>query len=356
MHRPDAAVGRVGPRAARAGWPCSRTSSTTPTSARSSAAAAALGVDAVLVTPRCADPLYRRSVRVSMGTVFQVPWTRVDRWPGGLEALQDNGFVVAALTLAADAVVLDELAADPPERLAAGARHRGRRAVADAPSRPPTCGSGSRWPGESTRSTSPRPPPSPSTRCGPDASRQTSWPRPSTTWAPGRSARAAPGSAELAAPHARADHDVRRGRDGRVDEDGPVLGQADGRDPAVLHAGPLDGQVHGEERRLADVEQPPDQPVDVGAGRGQDDARRDPLVAASATGDDDAVRRHLQRYAEPPRPGRRCRPALGSISATDTSRRAARRQGPWPPARPRRSGRLGDRDQLEGAGGSGHQE
>ena len=43
--------------------------------------AAALGIDAVLVTPRCADPLYRRSVRVSMGTVFQVPWTRIERWP-----------------------------------------------------------------------------------------------------------------------------------------------------------------------------------------------------------------------------------------------------------------------------------
>ena len=53
---------------------------------------AALGVDAVLVTPRCADPLYRRSVRVSMGTVFQVPWTRIDPWPGGLEVLRDNGF------------------------------------------------------------------------------------------------------------------------------------------------------------------------------------------------------------------------------------------------------------------------
>src|SRR5690625_2231799 len=41
--------------------------------------AAAMGVDAILVTPTCADPLYRRSVRVSMGTVFQVPWTRIDR-------------------------------------------------------------------------------------------------------------------------------------------------------------------------------------------------------------------------------------------------------------------------------------
>ena len=80
--------------------------------------AAALGVDAVLVTPRCADPLYRRAVRVSMGTVFQVPWTRIDPWPGGVSLLREAGFTVAALALAADAVDLDELEARPPERLA----------------------------------------------------------------------------------------------------------------------------------------------------------------------------------------------------------------------------------------------
>lgn len=80
--------------------------------------AAALGVDAVLVSPRCADPLYRRSVRVSMGTVFQVPWTRLESWPGGLHALQDDGFTVAALALSDDSVSLDDLVADPPDRLA----------------------------------------------------------------------------------------------------------------------------------------------------------------------------------------------------------------------------------------------
>ena len=79
--------------------------------------AAALGVEAVLVTPRCSDPLYRRSVRVSMGTVFQVPWTRLETWPAGLDELRDLGFVVAGLALAEDATDLDELAADPPERL-----------------------------------------------------------------------------------------------------------------------------------------------------------------------------------------------------------------------------------------------
>lgn len=80
--------------------------------------AAALGVDAVLVSPRCADPLYRRAVRVSMGGVFTVPWTRFSRWPGGLADLRAAGFTLAALALDPGGVTLDELAADPPERLA----------------------------------------------------------------------------------------------------------------------------------------------------------------------------------------------------------------------------------------------
>jgi len=80
--------------------------------------AAGIGADAVLVTPRCADPLYRRAVRVSMGTVFQVPWTRIAPWPDGLDELRALGFTVAALTLTPDAVDLDAFAADPPERLA----------------------------------------------------------------------------------------------------------------------------------------------------------------------------------------------------------------------------------------------
>ena len=80
--------------------------------------AAALGVDAVLITPRCADPLYRRAVRVSMGTVFQVPWTRIDPWPGGLKVLRDKGFTVAAFALGDGAVSLDDLAVNQPDRLA----------------------------------------------------------------------------------------------------------------------------------------------------------------------------------------------------------------------------------------------
>ncbi|MGC5629744.1 TrmH family RNA methyltransferase [Georgenia sp. Z1344] len=83
--------------------------------------AAALGVDAVLVTPSCADPLYRRAVRVSMGTIFQVPWTRLPTWPhgpGGVGALREAGFTVAAASLSERSIALDELAAEPPERLA----------------------------------------------------------------------------------------------------------------------------------------------------------------------------------------------------------------------------------------------
>jgi tRNA G18 (ribose-2'-O)-methylase SpoU len=80
--------------------------------------AAALGVDAVLVTPQCADPLYRRAVRVSMGTVFQVPWTRIDPWPQSIGRLRELGFEVAALALSPDSVALDRYASQAPVRLA----------------------------------------------------------------------------------------------------------------------------------------------------------------------------------------------------------------------------------------------
>lgn len=80
--------------------------------------AAALGVDAVLVSPRCGDPLYRRSVRVSMGTVFQIPWARLESWPESLAGLQEQGFTVAAMELTNDALTLDELAARNYPKLA----------------------------------------------------------------------------------------------------------------------------------------------------------------------------------------------------------------------------------------------
>lgn len=73
--------------------------------------AAALGVDAVLVTPRCADPLYRRAIKTSMGNVFNVPWTRAHGMPDTLAALEERGFTTAALTLSEDSISLDDLVA-----------------------------------------------------------------------------------------------------------------------------------------------------------------------------------------------------------------------------------------------------
>ncbi len=76
--------------------------------------AAALDVDAVLVTPSCGDPLYRRAARVSMGTVFQIPWTRIgddkSYWPfKGMDELHDLGFTTVAMALQDDSISLDEL-------------------------------------------------------------------------------------------------------------------------------------------------------------------------------------------------------------------------------------------------------
>ena len=89
--------------------------------------AAALGVDAVLLTPSCCDPLNRRAVRVSMGTVFQVPWTRLGEapgdWPGaGLSRLARMGFATVALALSDDSVPIDDpaLAARPKLALILG--------------------------------------------------------------------------------------------------------------------------------------------------------------------------------------------------------------------------------------------
>ena len=85
--------------------------------------AAALDVDAVLVTPTCCDPLYRRAVRVSMGTVFQIPWTRIghdpDDWPqAGIERLHELGFKTAAFALDDDSVSLDDAGLNAEDRLA----------------------------------------------------------------------------------------------------------------------------------------------------------------------------------------------------------------------------------------------
>ena len=80
--------------------------------------AGAIGADAILVTPRCSDPFYRRAIRVSMGTVLQVPWTRVGDWDDTRALLTRHGFHVAALALTADAVSLRDIHSDDHERLA----------------------------------------------------------------------------------------------------------------------------------------------------------------------------------------------------------------------------------------------
>ena len=83
--------------------------------------AAALGIDAVLVTPRCHDPFYRRASRVSMGTVFQVPWTRIeeDAWPdAALAQLGELGFKTAALALSDDSIPLQDPRLKEADKLA----------------------------------------------------------------------------------------------------------------------------------------------------------------------------------------------------------------------------------------------
>jgi len=83
--------------------------------------AAALGMDAVLLTPACSDPLYRRAIRVSMGTVFQVPWTFIEEgdWPRpAMEALREMGFKTAAMALSDDSVSIRDPRLAAEEKLA----------------------------------------------------------------------------------------------------------------------------------------------------------------------------------------------------------------------------------------------
>ncbi|WP_066039402.1 TrmH family RNA methyltransferase [Herbiconiux solani] len=80
--------------------------------------AGAIGADAVLVSPRCSDPFYRRAIRVSMGTVLQVPWTRVGEWDELGPLLHAHGFHIAALALTPDAVSLRDFERNVPERVA----------------------------------------------------------------------------------------------------------------------------------------------------------------------------------------------------------------------------------------------
>ena len=81
--------------------------------------AAALGMDAVLLTPACTDPLYRRAIRVSMGTVFQIPWTILPSWPfPALDLLKESGFKTAAMALSDDSISIRDPKLSSEEKLA----------------------------------------------------------------------------------------------------------------------------------------------------------------------------------------------------------------------------------------------
>jgi tRNA G18 (ribose-2'-O)-methylase SpoU len=80
--------------------------------------AAAFGFDAVLLCPQCSDPLYRRTVRVSIGHVLEVPWTRAAPWPAAIDRVRDLGFTMLALTPASDARRIDTVSIADDERVA----------------------------------------------------------------------------------------------------------------------------------------------------------------------------------------------------------------------------------------------
>ena len=80
--------------------------------------AAGLGMDSVLLSPTCCDPLYRRAVRVSMGEVFAVPYAWFDSWPAGLAQARDTGFRVLALTPDPAATRLEQVAVDADDKVA----------------------------------------------------------------------------------------------------------------------------------------------------------------------------------------------------------------------------------------------
>lgn len=97
--------------------------------------AAALGMDGVVLSPSCADPLYRRSVRVSMGEVFAIPYARAAEWPAALDELGSAGFTLAAMTPAPDADAVDAAGFGPDERVAVVFGSEGPGLSAEAMSR-----------------------------------------------------------------------------------------------------------------------------------------------------------------------------------------------------------------------------
>ncbi|HVT07917.1 MAG TPA: RNA methyltransferase [Polyangia bacterium] len=94
--------------------------------------AAAFGADALLLSPRCADPFYRKAIRVSLGAVFTVPIVRAARWPEDLVALRDEGLAVVGAVLDPDAAPLDRFARPPRAVLLFGAEGPGLSPAARA--------------------------------------------------------------------------------------------------------------------------------------------------------------------------------------------------------------------------------
>lgn len=93
--------------------------------------AAALGMDAVLITPTCCDPLCRRAVRVSMGTIFQVPWGKIGKtkedWPAAISELKSRGFKTLAMALSDNSISIDDPVLKKRGEACHHSRHGGRR-------------------------------------------------------------------------------------------------------------------------------------------------------------------------------------------------------------------------------------
>ena len=94
--------------------------------------ASGLGVDAVLLTPKCVDPWYRRSARVSMGTVFDLPWVRLESWPQDLDKLKSHGYELLAMELTEDAVALNDVHLAPGQKVAMILGNEGRGVTQEA--------------------------------------------------------------------------------------------------------------------------------------------------------------------------------------------------------------------------------
>ncbi|MGQ3384903.1 TrmH family RNA methyltransferase [Glutamicibacter sp. TV12E] len=94
--------------------------------------ASGLGIDAVLLTPKCVDPWYRRSARVSMGTVFDLPWVRLENWPDDMDKLKKHGYDLLAMELTDDAIALNDIQIAPGQKIAMILGNEGRGVTQEA--------------------------------------------------------------------------------------------------------------------------------------------------------------------------------------------------------------------------------